>query len=62
MARFRITLADGTEKTLTLHEVDVRVAADGYVRTKHEYGCSMELILSFDQVCSALQEERDLWR
>jgi hypothetical protein len=62
MARFTLQMPDGTTHVLSLHEVDVLISSDGYVRTKHEYGSSMELILSFDQVVSAMEEERDLWQ
>jgi hypothetical protein len=38
-------------------EVDIRVSADGYVRSSSKWGKHMELILGFVQVCEAIEEE-----
>lgn len=62
MARFRLEMPDGKQHTIPLSEVDIKVSADGYVRSVTPYGKTMELLLSFNEVVAAMQEERDLWK
>lgn len=66
MARFSIKMPDGTPHFFAEEQVTVNIGADGYARWK-AFGSelvyeSWELMLSFEQVNAAMQEERDLWK
>jgi hypothetical protein len=38
-------------------DVDIRVTADGYVRSSSKFGKHMELILGFTEVCQVIEKE-----
>lgn len=44
-------------RSVSPSDVDIRVTADGYVRSSSKYGKHMELILGFTQVCEVIEEE-----